>query len=139
VFSALEQALDADLELEGDRYRLRETIAAVLRPWFAQRDFATIEGLLNRAHVLWSPYLDMLEVVAASRRDPRSIAAEVDELDAGRIIATGSPLRWDGEFARPVRSPRLGEHTDQVLSEVLGLTSAEVGRLHDRALLGVAQ
>ena len=29
------------------------------------------------------------------------------------------------------RAPQLGEHTEQVLAEVLGLSGAEVGRLHD--------
>lgn len=37
VFAALEQVLGADLNKESDRYQLRETIAAVLKPWFAQR------------------------------------------------------------------------------------------------------
>jgi 2-methylfumaryl-CoA isomerase len=30
----------------------------------------------------------------------------------------------------PLRAPRLGEHTDAILAE-LGLSPAEVGRLHD--------
>jgi 2-methylfumaryl-CoA isomerase len=28
-------------------------------------------------------------------------------------------------------APRLGEHTDQILLDILGLSEAEVGRLHD--------
>ena len=35
VFDAMAKALDADLTDETERYRLRETIAAVLKPWFA--------------------------------------------------------------------------------------------------------
>jgi 2-methylfumaryl-CoA isomerase len=38
VFSALEEALEVDLSKETDRYHLRETVAAVLRPWFAVRN-----------------------------------------------------------------------------------------------------
>jgi len=37
---------------------------------------------------------------------------------------------------RPVRpAPRLGQHTDEVLAEVLGLPSAEIGRLHDQGVV----
>jgi 2-methylfumaryl-CoA isomerase len=57
VFAALEEVLDADLDLEADRYRLRETIAAVLRPWFAQRTFEAVSERLTRARVLWGPYM----------------------------------------------------------------------------------
>jgi 2-methylfumaryl-CoA isomerase len=136
VFSALEQALDADLSLEADRYRLRETIAAVLRPWFAQRDLGTIQQLLNRARVLWSPYLDMTETAKAARNDPASIAVEIDQPGVGRILATGGPLRWSGGFSSPSAAPRLGQHTDEVLAEVLGLSDAQIGRLHDKAIVG---
>jgi 2-methylfumaryl-CoA isomerase len=139
VFAALEQALDSDLALETDRYRLRETIAAVLRPWFAQRDFETVQRLLDQARVLWSPYLDMLETAKAARDDPRSIAGEIDQPDIGRVLATGSPLRWCGQVTRPDPAPRLGQHTDQVLTEVLGLSDAEIGRLQQRAVISATR
>jgi 2-methylfumaryl-CoA isomerase len=35
----------------------------------------------------------------------------------------------------PLRAPRLGEHTDEILMEVLGLPSGEVGRLHDAGIV----
>ena len=36
-------------------------------------------------------------------------------------------------------APRLGEHTDQILLDILGLSEAEVGRLHDaRVVAGPA-
>jgi 2-methylfumaryl-CoA isomerase len=40
------------------------------------------------------------------------------------------------EPRRPVEpAPRLGQHTDEVLSEVLGLGSAEIARLHDAGVV----
>ncbi|WNF00357.1 CoA transferase [Streptomyces luomodiensis] len=137
VFAALEQALDADLTLESDRYRLRETIAAVMRPWFAQRDFGTVRRSLDVARVLWSPYLDMTQVASAARADARSVAAELDQPGIGPVLATGSPLRWDGAGAAPVPAPRLGEHTEEVLSDILGLSAKEIGRLQEAGAVGV--
>jgi 2-methylfumaryl-CoA isomerase len=32
-------------------------------------------------------------------------------------------------------APRLGQHTDEVLAEVLGMTSSEIGRLHDQGVV----
>lgn len=135
VFAALERVLGADLNQESDRYQLRETIAAVLRPWFAQRDFGTVRELLDRARVLWSPYLDMDEAARAARADKASVALEVDQPGIGSLLATGRPLRWDGSGAPPVPAPRLGEHTEAVLSDILGLSGEEIGRLHDAGVI----
>lgn len=137
VFTALEQVLDADLDLESDRYRLRETIAAVLRPWFAQRTYAAVSELLSRARVLWSPYIDMAETARRARSDSASVAEEIIQPGIGPMLATGRPSRWDGVSAKPVAAPQLGQDTECVLSEVLGLSGTEIGRLHDAGVVDV--
>ena len=44
----------------------------------------------------------------------------------------GLPLDFTAAPRLPPRpAPVLGEHTDRVLAEVLGLSPAEIGRLHD--------
>jgi len=58
------------------------------------------------------------------------------ETETGRYLAPRSPV----DFARlgrlPVqRAPVLGEHTEQILSERLGLSEREIGGLHDRAVV----
>ena len=134
VFAALERTLDADLDDEGDRYRLRETIVGVLRPWFSQQEFATVRTTLDRAHVLWSPYLTLAEAAAAAREGG---SLEIDQPGIGPVLATGSPVRWDEVSTPPVRAPAIGEHTDEVLAVSLGLSSTEIGSLHDRGIVGM--
>jgi 2-methylfumaryl-CoA isomerase len=44
----------------------------------------------------------------------------------------GSPLDFGALDRVPVRrAPLLGEHTDEILADLLGLSDAEIGRLHD--------
>ena len=51
----------------------------------------------------------------------------------------GAALRVPGEERRPsARAPHLGEHTDEVLSEVLELSSGAIGRLHDAQIVAGA-
>ncbi len=49
----------------------------------------------------------------------------------------GLPLDFAGEPRLPPQpsAPRLGEHTDIVLAEVLGLAPAEIARLHDGGIV----
>ena len=50
----------------------------------------------------------------------------------GTYLMPSSPLDFAALRREPARrAPLLGEHTEQVLAEVLGLSPAEIGRLHD--------
>jgi 2-methylfumaryl-CoA isomerase len=136
VFAALEKATGMDFALESDRYRMRETIAATLRPWFAARALPEVSKLLDAERVLWSRYRGMLDVVAAHRASSgESVLTAVDQPGIGPTIAARSPLRWAGAYQEAAAAPSLGQHTDEVLSEVLGLGQAELGSLHDDGVI----
>jgi len=147
VFEALEAALGTDLHQEEARYRHRETIAAILRPWFAGRDLDQASAELDRARVLWGPYRGMADVAAAHRRGAHPVLADIELGEPGEVgeladpgppdtsITARSPLRWNGVYGEPGESPVLGRDTGQVLTEVLGLTAPELAGLHDRGVI----
>ncbi|MDQ0380473.1 CoA transferase [Amycolatopsis thermophila] len=135
VFAALEAAMGADLAKEADRYRLRETIAAILKPWFAARDLKQVRDELDAAKVLWGRYQGMRDVVAAHRDGRHPVLADVT-LPGGTAAITGrSPLRWNGNHGDAGAAPLLGRETDEVLAEWLGLTQAEIGALRARGVV----
>lgn len=136
VFAALEPALDADLSSETERYRLRETIAAVLRPWFAARDSATVESELNTARVLWGRYQGMTHVVAEHRAGGHPLLADLALPGGATGITARSPIRWDADHGDAGAAPELGRETDEVLADVLGLDERTIGGLHDRGVVG---
>lgn len=136
VFTALEKALDTDLTSETERYRLRDTIAAVLTPWFQTRDSDTVEAELNAARVLWGRYQGMTLVAGEHNTGTHPLLADLP-LPAGPTgITARSPMRWDGHYGEPGNAPQLGRETDHVLAEVLGLSQSEISALHDRRVVG---
>ena len=57
---------------------------------------------------------------------------EVEQPGIGTYLMAGSPLEFGQVERVPVRrAPLLGEHTEEVLADVLGLSDAEIGRLHE--------
>ncbi|MEU7810849.1 CoA transferase [Pseudonocardia sp. NPDC049154] len=136
VFGALAEALGADLDDEAERYRLRETIAAIIRPWFAARDVEQVGKELDAARVLWGRYRGMPEVVAAHRAGRHPVLADIALPTGEPALTARSPLRLDGDHGPAGRVPELGRDTAEVLTEVLGLTSAEIGGLHQRQVIG---
>lgn len=136
VFDALSVAFDADLADEAERYRLRDTITAVLRPWFAGRTLREVAEALDAAHVLWGPYRSMDEVVSVQRSRGYPVLAELDMPAGGSTSITArSPMRWNGSYGEPGRLPVLGRDTEQVLAERLGLGTAEISRLRARGVI----
>ena len=131
--------MQVDLDTEGGRFTARHAIAAVLEPWFAARSLAEIRAALDGSGVLWGPYQDFGQLV---HDDPRCSPAnpmfgEIDQPGAGRILANATPLDFseDGRVP-PTRGPRLGEHTEQVLTELLGLSAAQYASLQDDGVIG---
>lgn len=135
--AALATRLGLDFDDEGDRFLAREEISAILGPWCAARTLAEIRTAWDAAGVCWGPYQTFLQMVA---EDPRcSVAnpmfAELDQPGVGRVLAAASPIAPSTGRVPVQPAPRLGEHTDEVLAEVLGLSAAEIGALHDRKVI----
>ncbi len=131
--------MQVDLDTEGGRFEARAAIAAVLEPWFARRTLAEIRTSFEGSGVLWGPYQDFGELV---REDARCSLANpifgmIDQPGAGSIMANAAPLGFgiDGR-PQPRPAPRLGEHTEAVLTETLGLSGAQFGELHDAGIVG---
>jgi 2-methylfumaryl-CoA isomerase len=134
----IEEATGHHLSTETGRFEARDLIAALLRPWFAGRDLATVRQLFAGTSVSWGPYQTFRQLV---EEDPRCSTANplfeaVDHPSVGRYLTPGSPLWFDALERQPVaRAPALGENTEEILAEVLGLGSAEIGRLIDGGIV----
>lgn len=135
---ALGARLGLDLSREGDRFEAREEIASLLTPWFAARSFADVATALDAHRVTWAPYRTVREALMhdADLSASNPMFAEVDQPGIGRYIMPGSPLAFGAVGRVPVRAaPRLGEHTDEILLELLGLSESAVGALHDAGVV----
>ena len=136
--AAVEKTLGLDFRKEGDRFKARDTLNPFIGAWIAARSYKEVARVFAEKGVLFERYQSFGELVSS---DPRCSLAnplfgEVDQPGIGRMLTPGSLLDF-GAAPRiaPVRAPELGEHTDQVLAEVLGLTSAEIGGLHDKGIV----
>jgi 2-methylfumaryl-CoA isomerase len=130
--------MEVDLDTEAGRYEARDMIAALLSRWCVGHSLDEIRQAFAGTGVLWGQFQDFLQLV---QDDPRCSAAnplfaEVEQPGIGPYLMPGLPL----EFAAaprlaPSPAPVLGEHTDLILAEVLGLPQTEIGRLHNHRIV----
>jgi 2-methylfumaryl-CoA isomerase len=132
------EATGFDLDTETGRFEARDFIAAVLRPWFGERSLSAIRKCFVGTTVSWGAYQTFTQLV---EEDPRittdnPIWERIEHPEVGTYRMPGSPLNFSTVERVPVRrAPLLGEHTEAILSELTGLSTREIGLLHDAGIV----
>ena len=80
-----------------------------------------------------------IRVVSGEDRTKQKRIGQIDQPGIGRFLVPGSPLEFADRSTRSVRAaPVLGEHTGEVLAEILGLSGTELGELGRQHVIGEA-
>ncbi len=112
---------DALVVLLSDRLRTRPTAE-----WLA----------LLRGHVPCAPVNSVRQALADEQVQARGMILEVDHPVFGRIREVASPIRTAGAATAPAPAPRLGEHTDTFLREILGYGNHTIASLRSKGAIG---
>jgi formyl-CoA transferase len=60
---------------------------------------------------------------------------EVDHPTRGKYLSVGNPIKLSDSISEVTRSPLLGEHTDEILSNVLKLSSTDINEIKNSGAL----
>ena len=131
---ALAARTGANLDDEGNRWKLRHEITAILALWFATHTLAEIAPLFESAGLTWAPFRTLKEAIA---QDPdlspdNPMFEMLMQPGSGRYPVPGLPTTFSAApRTSPVSAPELGQHTEEVLGDVLRLDDAQIARLFD--------
>jgi crotonobetainyl-CoA:carnitine CoA-transferase CaiB-like acyl-CoA transferase len=68
----------------------------------------------------------------------RGMIVEVEHPELGTLREVASPVRTAGTVATPAPAPRLGQHTDEILREILQYDPGRIAALRASGALGAA-
>jgi formyl-CoA transferase len=68
-------------------------------------------------------------------RDTGTIV-EVDHPERGKYLSVGCPIKMSDSTVEVERSPLLGEHTEEILTDVLGYSGADLERIRASGAIG---
>jgi 2-methylfumaryl-CoA isomerase len=138
-------ALEAELDVsfasdEGLRFTHRARLYPLFERAFALRTAADLAPAFDAGGVTWGAY----QPLEAAIEDPRlykdnPVFQAVRHPSGLSYPAPGAMATIPQDARGPVQpAPRLGQHTDEVLADVLGMSGAEIGRLHDEGVVAGA-
>ena len=135
TLGAPELAEDARFRTFADRFAHKDALIPALQARFAAR---TTEEWLERlrGRVPCAPVNDVRQALADPQVTARDMIVEVEHPDFGPLKEVRSPVRTEGEIRHPARAPKLGEHTDQILREILSYSDSTIARLRDTGVIG---
>ena len=106
----------------------RDRVLQTLNSIFAQRSAAAWIAALEAADVPVSPVNSMAGVFDNPQIRHRRMRVAVDHPTAGSVDLIANPIDPTATYSAP---PLLGEHTDEILTELLGKTPDEVAALRE--------
>ncbi len=129
-------AEDARFATNGKRVENREELTRLLAAIFAKRTKKEWVALLDAAGVPNGPINDIAQVFDEPQVKARAVRIEVQHPVAGKVPMVASPMRFSGTpLEHKTPPPLLGEHTDEILRQVLGKKPEEIARLREAKVL----
>jgi len=128
---------DPRYRTNADRVRNRDSLIKALQDVFSTRTYEEWESVLLAAGIPMGAINSIGQVVKHPQVAARGALVEMDHPRAGKVKMVGAPVRLS-ETPGSVRTPApmLGEHTDEVLRDLLGLSKDEIADLRSAGALG---
>jgi crotonobetainyl-CoA:carnitine CoA-transferase CaiB-like acyl-CoA transferase len=126
----MELAVDARFASNGKRVENRKELTRLLGEIFQKRTKKEWVELLEAAGVPNGPINDIAQVFAEPQVQARGVKIELEHAVAGKLPMVASPMRFSGTpLEHKLAPPVLGQHTDEVLRELLGMNAAQIAAL----------
>jgi len=113
----------------GDRRKNQQLMWTLINKFaekYTKREFMEI---LNPLDVPCGPIMSTADLANDEHIRGRQMYVELDHPQRGKWFNVGMPIKLSESPAVIKRSPLLGEHTDEVLKEVLGYGDEQIGKL----------
>ena len=125
---------DAAYATPGARLLHLKPIFARIEQWTKTKDKFEVMDILNQYDIPCGPILSMKEIAEEpSLRDSGTIV-EIDHPTRGKYLTVGNPIKMSDSKTEVTRSPLLGEHTDEVMSQ-LGYSKEEIDELRAEGII----
>ena len=119
-----------------ERVRRADALDTIVADWIGARDFDEVMAAFGAAGAAIAPIYDMEQLMHDAHVRATELITTVDDADLGPLRMQNLPFRMLGTPGRiRFAGRRLGEDTDDVYAERLGLDADRVAELRERGVI----
>ena len=133
-FKKLEKENNINLQDESTRWHWRHAITEIIEPWFKIRTVKDFADDFDKTGLTWSVFRSVKEAlnVDPDLTEDNPLFKKILQPDAGEFLVPKHPANFSKvENSDATPAPALGEHTEEVLGDVLNLSDLEIANLFD--------
>jgi formyl-CoA transferase len=120
---------DPDYAKPGARLPRLKHIFATIEEWTKTKTKFEVMDLCNAKDIPVGPILSMKEIAEEKSLRDTGTVVEVDHPTRGKYLTVGNPVKMSDSITEVKRSPLLGEHTEEILTKVLGYSTDELAEI----------
>ena len=118
------------------RFARQDEVDAIITPWMRAQEKRAAMEILSSAGVPAGAVFDTGDLIAEPSLYASRMLNRVQHPTRGEVVLPGWPVRMTGSTTPAVSAPPLlGEHTDAILSDLLGLDHATRADLRSRGVI----
>lgn len=107
----------------------------IIEEWTQKHDKLDVMKTLNKLNVPCGPIMSLKELMEDSSLVSRGMVVDVEHPQRGTFRTVGCPLQLSDSPVEVKTSPGLGEHTDEILEEVVGYGGAEITKAREEGAI----
>jgi len=130
-------ANDPHLATIGERRKNQQLMWTLINKYAEQHTKRELMGILNALDVPCGPIMSTEDLANDEHVRGRDMWVELDHPERGTWYNVGMPIKLSESPAVIKRSPLLGEHTDEILKEVLGYDEGKISALRQAGAFSV--
>jgi formyl-CoA transferase len=120
---------DRRFDTAAERIKYEPEVDEMISAWTRQHDKREAMRILGEAGVPAGAVFDTMELTNDADFERRGIMQTMQHPTAGEFKMPGWPVRFSGDTPKIEPAPLLGQHTNEVLSEWLGLDESKIKEL----------
>ncbi|MFA5951701.1 MAG: formyl-CoA transferase [Hyphomicrobium sp.] len=127
---------DPDYATPAARLPRLKSIFATIEEWTMTKTKFEAMEILNAFDIPCGPILSMKEIAEDASLRQTGTVVEVDHPARGKYLSVGNPIKLSDSPTVVERSPLLGEHTEEILRDVLKLDANRIREIQASGALG---
>jgi len=104
-------------------------IFETIEQWTMTKSKFEVMEICNKVDIPVGPILSMKEIAEEQSLRDTGTVVEVDHPGRGKYLTVGNPVKMSDSITEVKRSPLLGEHTEEILTKVLGYSAKELAEI----------